>query len=142
MKRTIIIFTIAAVLVLSAGLLFAKIGPSGSGGKEGGTGDAKGETVQSQDQLKLQEGDMLKTQERERLKTQDGDCICFETKDGKLYEWRKSYNYQLKNFEKEDDEQGLHKYLREIANRYRLGNMSDVDGFVEWALKNRPWNIE
>jgi len=126
MKRAIIIFMVAAALVLSAGLLFAKNDQSGSGGKAGGTG----------------QGDMLKTQEREMLKTQDGDCPCYETKDGKLYEWKNSYNYQLKNFEKEDDEQGLHRYLHEIANRYRLGNASEVDGFVEWALKNRPWNIE
>ena len=142
MKRTIIIFTVAAALVLSAGLLFAKNDPSGSGGKEGGTGSMKGDTVQDQDRLKLQDGDMLKTQEREMLKTQDGDCLSYETKDGKLYEWKNIYNYQLKNFEKEDDEQGLHRYLREIANRYRFGNRSDADGFVEWALKNRPWNIE
>jgi hypothetical protein len=126
MKRTIIIFTVAAALVLSAGLLFAKNGPTGPGGKAGGTG----------------QGDRLQTQEREMLKTQDGDCICYETKDGKLWEWKNSYNYQLKNFEKEDDEQGLHRYLRDVAYRYRLGNASDVDGFVEWALKNRPWNIE
>ena len=126
MKRTIIIIAIVAALVLSAGILFAKDPPSAGGGQTGGTG----------------QGDMLKTQEREMLKTQDGDCICYETKDGKLYEWNNSYNWRLKNFEKEDDEQGLHRYLREIANRYRFGNKSNEDGFVEWALKNRPWNIE
>ena len=126
MKRTIIIIAIVAALVLSAGILFAKDPPSTGGGQTGGTG----------------QGDMLKTQEREMLKTQDGDCICYETKDGKLYEWNNSYNWRLKNFEKEDDEQGLHRYLREIANRYRFGNKSNEDGFVEWALKNRPWHIE
>lgn len=126
MKRTLIILTVAAALVLSAGFLFAKDAPQAGGGKAGGTGSAKGETVQSQDRLMLQAK----------------DASCYETKDGKLYEWKNSYNYQVKNFEKEDDEQGLHRYIREIANRYRFENKSDKEEFVEWALKNRPWNTE
>ena len=63
-------------------------------------------------------------------------------KEGKLYEWNNSYNYKLQNYEKENDEKGLHRYLREMANCYRLGNKSEVDGFVEWALENRPWSSE
>ena len=135
MKRTLIILTVAAALVLSAGLLFAKNNPSGQGSQAGATGTGHGDMLQTQDQA------MMQTQDREMLKTQDGDCLFYEAKDGKLYEWKNSYNYKLKNFEKEDDEQGLHRYLREIANRYRLGNRSDADGFVEWAMKSRPWNI-
>jgi len=126
MKRTLIILTVAAALVFSAGFLFAKNDPSGQGGQAGGNG----------------KGDMLQTQDREMLKTQDGDCLDQETKDGKLYEWNNSYNNQLKAFEKENDEQGLHRYVREIANRYRFENRSDEEGFIEWALKNRPWNTE
>jgi hypothetical protein len=126
MKRTIIIFTVAAALVLSAGLLFAKDAAQAGGGNAGGTKSARGEAVQSQDRLMLQEK----------------DALCFEAKDGKLYEWKNSYNFRLQNLEKEDDEQGLHRYVREIANRYRFGNKSDEEGFVEWVLRNRPWNTE
>jgi hypothetical protein len=126
MKRTLIILTVAVALVLSSGLLFAKNDPSGQGGKASGNG----------------QGDMLQTQDREMLKTQDRDSLCQEAMDGKLYKWKNSYNYRLKALEKENDEQGLHRYIREIANRYRFENKSDKDEFVEWALKNRPWNTE
>jgi hypothetical protein len=124
MKRTLIILTVAGALLLSAGFLFAKDAAQAGGGKRSGTKSAKGEAVQSQDRLMLQEK----------------DALCFEANDGKLYEWKNSYNHRLQNLEKEDDEEGLHRYVREIANRYRFGNKSDEEGFVEWALQNRPWN--
>lgn len=134
MKRTIIVLTLVLTLVLSAGFIFAKNVPLGQGGEAGGTG--QGDMLQTHDHA------MMQTQDREKLQTHDGDCLYYETKDGKLYEWNNSYNYRLKNFEKNTDEPGLFRYLREIANRYRLDNQSEAEGFIEWALKNRPWNIE
>ncbi|UCB44603.1 MAG: hypothetical protein JSV25_10315 [Spirochaetota bacterium] len=132
MKRTIIICTVAAVFVLSAGFVFAQSGPSkpGVGGSTVDSGTVAGETIQNKNQEKVQN------------KKQNGEVFCYETKDGKLYVWNNSFNYKLQNYEKEDDEKGLNRYLREIANHYRLGNKSEVDGFVEWALKNRPWSTE
>jgi hypothetical protein len=139
MKRTIIIFTVVLTLVLSAGVIFAKSGPSGQGGRAGeATGSKQGDMLQTHDR------EMLQTQDQERLmlQTQDRDCLCYKTKDGRLYEWKNSYDYQLRKYEKNDDEQRLYRYLREIVNRYRFENQSDGEGFIEWALKNRPWNIE
>ena len=134
MKRMIIVLTVVLTLAFSAGLIFAKNVPSGQGGQVGGTG--QGDMLQTHDHA------MMQTQDREMLKTHDGDCLCYETKDGKLYKWNNSYNYKLKSFEKNNDEPGIFRYLREIANRYRLENQSEAEGFIEWALKNRPWNIE
>ena len=68
--------------------------------------------------------------------------LSYETKDGNLYWWLPSYNPRARSYEESGNEEGLVGYLLEIASSYEFGDESDVDGFVEWALKNRPWKEE
>lgn len=68
--------------------------------------------------------------------------LCYEAEDGNLYWWLSSDNDMVKNYEESGDEEGLFRYLHEIAGRYSFSNESGEQGFVEWSLQNRPWSGE
>ncbi len=88
------------------------------------------------------EGDELKTRTREQVREQVCDQPCYEAKDGEKHEWRNRYNNRLMKYEKEGDNEALNKYIYRIARRYTFRKSEDKEGFVKWALENRPWNIE
>jgi hypothetical protein len=66
----------------------------------------------------------------------------YETEDGNLYWWLQTYNDEAKGYEGSGDDTGLIQYLREIADHYEFGDESDENGFIEWALKTRPWSAK
>ena len=68
--------------------------------------------------------------------------LFYQSKEGNLYLWHQSYNRRLRTYEENGDEESMKENLYEIAHRYRLGNMSNAEDFVEWALRKRPWNEE
>ena len=88
------------------------------------------------------EGDELKTRTREQVREQVCDPPCYEAKDGEKHEWRNRYNNRLMKYEKEGDNEALNKYIYRIAHKYGFRKSEDKEGFVKWALENRPWNIE
>jgi hypothetical protein len=69
-------------------------------------------------------------------------ALCYEAEDGNLYWWLSSDNDMVKSYEERGDEEGLLRYLHEIAGRYSFSDESSEQGFVEWSLKNRPWSGE
>jgi uncharacterized protein YxeA len=80
--------------------------------------------------------------DKERNREQRQVKLFYKTQDGKLYWWNRSYNSRLRNYDKNGDQDGLNRYLYEIASSYSFENKSDEDGFVKWALKEKPWNEE
>ncbi|UCB44606.1 MAG: hypothetical protein JSV25_10330 [Spirochaetota bacterium] len=66
--------------------------------------------------------------------------LFYQTKEGNLYLWHHSYNHRLRSYEGNGNEESLNLCLYDIANRYRLGDRSNVEDFVKWALRKRPWN--
>jgi hypothetical protein len=80
--------------------------------------------------------------EKSSTSEQKQEKLFYKTQEGKLYWWHRSYNSRLRNYEENGDLDGLNRYLYEIASSYSFERKSDEDGFVEWALKEKPWNEE
>jgi len=64
--------------------------------------------------------------------------VCYVTSNGDVYEWRNRYNRRLERYESTNDGESMNRYLQRIAHRYRLQD-KEIEDFVSWALKNRPW---
>jgi hypothetical protein len=114
----------------------------GSGDQSGGTGDM----VQIRDRVSDQTGDRLKNQTRDKTmdlqRTRDRELdreLLFKDSEGKVHQWRERFNHRLQKYEAKDDPEGLARALHRVANRYRVSSDEDTGGFVDWALKNRPW---
>lgn len=148
-RRTMILLCIPIViLILVVPLVFAG---NRSGGGTATAGAGKGD-VQT-DQLRLREekqlmdqeyeDDALQTRERtrERLQEYEKEYVSHYTaQDGKIYEWKRKYTKQAQKYEENKDPQVLHRYLYRVAHRYRFQYEQDIDGFVQWAKKYKPWN--
>jgi hypothetical protein len=109
---------------------------TGGGFQDGGSGDQSGGT-----------GDMLRTRDRtgERLRTRDRELdreLLFKDSEGRVHQWQERFNNRLQKYEAKEDPEGLARALHRVANRYRLSSDEDAEGFVDWALKYRPWAIE
>ncbi|KPJ82742.1 MAG: hypothetical protein AMS17_18785 [Spirochaetes bacterium DG_61] len=116
MKRRIMLAACAVALVLAIPLTFAFAG-NGMTGSTGGTG----------------KGD------KEQTKT---ESPAFESSDGKMYKWKNQFTIRAKKFEETQDAEGLHRYLNQVAHRFRFQHEQDAEGFVRWAEENKPWNSD
>ena len=119
----------------------------GSGDQSGGAGDMlqTRDRDQLSDQTRDQDKDRTRDRTGDRLRTRDRELdreILFKDSEGKVHQWRERFNHRLQKHEAKDDPQGLTRALHRVANRYRLSTDEDAEGFVAWALNNRPWAIE
>ena len=129
MQNKLIIVATPIVFLLSSFLAFADAKTTGNGSCEGGACsvpiNGKGHPGGSDNPRANKQASLF-----------------YQTKEGNLYLWHHSYNRRLRIYEENGDEESLKENLYEIAHRYRLGNMSIAEDFVEWALRKRPWNEE
>jgi hypothetical protein len=150
MKRRIMLAACAVALVLAIPLTFAFAG-NGMTGSTGGTGKGDVQT----DQLRLRDQEQIKEPEcadkalRTRERTQDRlkeqaktESPAFESSDGKMYKWKNQFTIRAKKFEETQDAEGLHRYLNQVAHRFRFQHEQDAEGFVRWAEENKPWNSD
>ena len=139
MKKRLFLPVLFAIFTIICSSALAQEQGDGTGGGNSrrtetglGSGSAGGDNA---------EGDELKTRARERLREHVCDPPCYEAKDGKMHVWRNRHNNRLVKYEKEGDNEALNKYLYKIA-RNTFRKSEDKEGFVKWALENRPWIIE
>ena len=144
MKKRLFLPVLLVVFTIICSSALAQNQGDGTGGgnsrrTEAGleSGSAGGDNAEG-DELKSLE----KTRTREQIREQICDQPCYEGKDGEKYEWKKRHNTRLVKYEKEGDVETLNKYLYRIVNRSKFRKSEDKEGFVKWALENRPWNIE
>ena len=159
MKGRIIIAAFAAVLLASFSIAAAGGRSGGSAGSGSGTtggnktraeqGDLDRDRIQDQtrthDQDQGQLGDRDKTQVQDRLRTRtkdgEGEPV-YTTEDGQVYRWQNRYNHRLQKLEGQGDDEGLNALLNRIAERHHFNKAGEAEGFVQWALRSRPWEEE
>ena len=167
MNGRMIIAVLVSVMLLSFSAAFAGGGQggTGSGGTQGsalqGTaqddalrtrdrthdqvGDQTQDQVRDRDQVGDRTQDQLKDQDQLRTRARDGEgeaLLSYRGGDGASYQWQERYDSRLRRLEGREDNEPLTGTLYRISRRHRFTHEEDVDGFVTWALQNRPWALE
>ena len=147
MKRRIMFAACAIALVLVIPLTFVFAGNRVNRSTGGaGKGDVQTDQLRLRDQERINsENEPLETRERTQERLRDHDRTenpFFESSDGKMYEWKNQFTIHAKRLEKTQDGEGLHRYLTQVAHRFRFQHEQDVERFVRWAEENKPWNSD
>ena len=139
MKRikSYLVLIIGVIFLLSVTLAFA--------GDRSGTSQMKSTKNKSNvtEQKSSHEIEMIQEQKQEKEQTmeqkQENEQICFETKDGKTFIWQNRYNKRLMRYEEKKDTEKMKRYLYRIAKRMGIKDLEEIEEFVQWAMKVKPW---
>ena len=139
MKRikSYLVLIIGVIFLLSVTLAFA--------GDRSGTSQMKStkKTSNVTEQKSSHEIEMIQEQKQEKEQTmeqkQENKQICFETKDGKTFIWQNRYNKRLMRYEEKKDTEKMKRYLYRIAKRMGIKDLEEIEEFVQWAMKVKPW---
>ena len=161
MNGRMIIAVLVSVMLLSFSAAFAGGGQggTGSGGTQGSApqGTAQDDALRTRDRTQDQVGDQTQdrdrdrdqvrdqTQDQLRTRARDGEgeaLLSYRGGDGASYQWQERYDSRLRRLEGREDNEPLTGTLYRISRRHRFTHEEDVDGFVTWALQNRPWALE
>jgi len=139
MKRikSYLVLIIGVIFLLSVTLAFA--------GDRSGTSQMKStkNKINVTEQKSSHEIEMIQEQKQEKEQTmeqkQENEQICFETKDGKTFIWQNRYNKRLMRYEEKKDTEKMKRYLYRIAKRMGIKDLEEIEEFVQWAMKVKPW---
>jgi hypothetical protein len=144
----IVVFSVAVSVAVAGN---TSGGSSGGGQGTGGNDTAQNDSVKerTQDRLMVNENNCDndpiqsrdRTQDRVKENTSEEPEPGYLTKDGEAYQWNHRFTKKSKQYEGQDNPDALNRYLNRIAKMNRFKDQKDVDGFVQWALKNRPWDV-
>jgi hypothetical protein len=145
MKKHVLVWILVVLFCLASTLALA--GNRAEGNKTGGCGTAaEMDRTQTRDQERsmenMEENDALRERERTESRYQKEpleENISYLAKDGKRYEWNHRYSKRMNMYENEANQEALNRLLHRIAKRHKFSAEEDVQGFLDWALKHRPW---
>lgn len=139
MKRikSYLVLIIGVIFLLSVTLAFA--------GDRSGTSQMKStkNKINVTEQKSSHEIEMIQEQKQEKEQTmeqkQENEQICFETKDGKTFIWQNRYNKRLMRYQEKKNTKKMKRYLYRIAKRMGIKDLEEIEEFVQWAMKVKPW---
>jgi len=128
---------IGLIFLLSVTLAFA--------GDRSGTSQMKStkKTSNVAEKKSSHKSEMTQKQKQEKEQTmeqkQENKQICFETKDGKTFIWQNRYNKRLMRYQEKKNTKKMKRYLYRIAKRMGIKDLQEIEEFVQWAMKVKPW---
>jgi len=145
MKKNMLVWVLVVLFCLASTLVLA--GNRAEGNKTGGYSTASEiDPVQTRDQKRsmenLEENEALRERERTQSRFQEEpleENISYLAQDGKRYEWNHRFTKRLNMYENEENQEAINRLLHRIAKRHRFSDDEDAQGFLDWALKYRPW---
>ena len=154
MKKKQIVWVLIVIFSITVSVAIAGNNNGGSSdGKQGtgGSDTAQNDTARERNQDRQMVNDNNcdnepaqsrdRTQDRVRENTAEEPTPGYLAEDGEIYEWNHRYTKRTKQYDDQDNPETMNRYLKVIAKRNRFKDQKDVDGFVQWALKNRPWDV-
>ena len=154
MKKKGIVWVLIIIFSITVSVAIAGNNNGGSSdGKQGtgGSDTAQNDMVRERTQDRIMdnedncENEPLQSRDRthDRVKenTSEEPVPGYLAKDGEVYEWNHIFTKRTKQYEDQDNPDAMNRYLNRIAKANRFKDKKDVDGFVQWALKNRPWDV-